>query len=126
MAYDDDIDDNPMYWGWYLMAEVHNREACFFCEQRERVHGQVLCNVCISWAEAVRGGEVYLRTLQSLTEIERMLRLYEVPIMAPLADSVLRVCEHNERLHELLEKCKVVVGSDDLHKEIEEALNDLP
>jgi hypothetical protein len=105
---------------------IHNREPCFFCEHREREPGQVLCSVCIAWAEVVRGGEVYQRTLQTVNEIEHMLRMYEVPIMAPLADSVMRVCEHNERLRDLLDKCKLVVGSDDLHREIEEALNDLP
>ena len=62
---------------------IHNREPCFFCEHREREPGQVLCSVCIAWAEVVRGGEVYQRTLQTVNEIEHMLRMYDVPIMLP-------------------------------------------
>jgi hypothetical protein len=76
--------------------------------------------------EAMRGGEEFQRCQRTILDIESTLTLYDVPIMAPLADSVLRVCEHNERLRDLLNACKVVVANDDLHRQIEEALNDLP
>ena len=30
---------------------IHEREPCFLCEKREREVGQILCRVCIAWAE---------------------------------------------------------------------------
>jgi hypothetical protein len=76
--------------------------------------------------EAMRGGAEYRRTKKTVLDIESTLALYDVPIMAPLSDSVLRVCEQRDNLGELLRKCLRVVGSDTLSHEIEEALDELP
>jgi len=103
---------------------VHEREPCFFCERREREPGQILCTVCIAWAEVARGAEVYQRSVQTVLEIESTLALYEQPIMSPLADSVLRVCERNEKMVELLRECFKVVASRKLANAIEEVLDD--
>jgi hypothetical protein len=75
---------------------------------------------------AMRAGAEYKRTRQTVLDIEDMLTLYDVPIMAPLADSILRLCEQRDRMSDLLKRCATVVANDDLHKEIEDALAELP
>lgn len=30
---------------------AHDREPCFVCERRERERGQILCRVCLEWAD---------------------------------------------------------------------------
>jgi hypothetical protein len=31
---------------------IHERPPCFICQKREAEPGQILCGVCIEWAEA--------------------------------------------------------------------------
>lgn len=33
------------------MSAIHERPPCFVCEKREAQPGQILCAVCIEWAE---------------------------------------------------------------------------
>jgi hypothetical protein len=75
--------------------------------------------------EAMRNGDKYRRMIQTVLDIEDMLKMYDVPIMAPLADSVLMVCERNEKLEDLLQQCYRVVGNDELAAKIKEVLDDV-
>jgi hypothetical protein len=75
--------------------------------------------------EAMRQGTEFRRTLQAVLDIEDTLQMYDVPIMAPLADSVLMVCERNEKLEDLLQQCYRVVGNDELAAKIKEVLDDV-
>jgi hypothetical protein len=74
--------------------------------------------------QAMRGGAKLKRLRDDLCDIEATLKMYDVPIISPLSDAVLMVCERNERLEDLLQQCYKVVGNDDLAKRIEEVLSD--
>lgn len=41
----------------------HEREPCFVCEKREREVGQILCRVCIAWAEVAQVKPMVTRCL---------------------------------------------------------------
>ena len=42
---------------------IHEREPCFVCERREREVGQILCSVCLAWAEVSDRGPYVSRCL---------------------------------------------------------------
>lgn len=73
---------------------------------------------------AMRGGDEHRRMRQTVLDIEDTLQMYGQPIMAPLSDSILRLCERHDTMEGLLRECFKVVASRQLADAIETVLKD--